>query len=130
MMSGALTAGILVGYVFVVPGHDGEAMHHEAPSLGVSRLPVLLPLVLIAFGAIAETAGFSNGVIAFLGNPVFALFLGMLGAYLLARSTVGREHTDEALEKGFDTTSQILLITGVGGSLGADTGETRLHWRR
>lgn len=108
------------------PGHDGEAIHHKAPSLGVSMLPVLVPLVLIAFGANAERAGFSNGVIAFLGNPVFALFLGMLGTYLLARSTVGREHTDEALEKGFDTTGQIMLITGVGGSLGAVIGETRL----
>lgn len=109
------------------PGRDDEmAVHHKAPSLGVSLLPVLVPLLLIAFGAIAETAGFSNGVIEFFGNPVLALFLGLLGAYLLARTTVGREHTDEALERGFDTTGQILLITGVGGSLGAVIGETNL----
>jgi gluconate:H+ symporter, GntP family len=98
----------------------------KAPPLGVSLLPVLVPLVLIALGAVAETAGFSNGVIAFFGNPVLALFLGMLGAYLLARGTVGGEHTNEALEKGFDTTGQILLITGVGGSLGTVIGETNL----
>jgi GntP family gluconate:H+ symporter len=199
MMGGALTAGILVGYVFVVPGlgtvsiaglldiplgtmlifgllvgpltavltvtvyglllrrgfwnpdkdeaeadelraeealappedeparGDGETeIHHKAPPLGVSMLGVLVPLALIAFGAIAETAGFSNPVIAFLGNPVLALFIGLLYAYLLARRTVGREHTDEALEKGFDTTGQILLITGVGGSLGGVIGETDL----
>jgi H+/gluconate symporter-like permease len=198
MMGGALTAGILVGYVFVVPGlasvsiaglldiplgtmlvfgllvgpltavltvtvyglllrrgfwnpdtdeaeadelraeealappedepatHDEEGIHHHAPPLGVSMLAVLVPLALIAFGAIAETAGFSNRVIEFLGNPVLALFIGLLYAYLLARRTVGREHTDEALEKGFDTTGQILLITGVGGSLGGVIGETDL----
>jgi gluconate:H+ symporter, GntP family len=102
------------------------ATQHKAPPLGVSLLPVLVPLVLIAFGAIAETAGFSNDVIAFFGDPVLALFLGMLGAYLLARGTVGGEHTNEAMEKGFDTTGQILLITGVGGSLGAVIGETNL----
>jgi H+/gluconate symporter-like permease len=188
MMGGALSAGILVGYVFVVPGlgtvsiaglldiplgtmlifgllvgpltavltvlifglmikrgfwnpakDEAEADDLRAeeelsataedlrlPSLGVSLLPVIVPLVLIAFGAIAQTFDFSNGVIAFLGNPVFALFLGMVLAYLLARSTVGRERTEEAMEKGFDTTGQILLITGVGGSLGAVIGETNL----
>jgi gluconate:H+ symporter, GntP family len=108
------------------PGGTTTATERKAPPLGVSLLPVLVPLVLIAFGAIAETAGFSNGVIAFFGNPVLALFLGMVGAYLLARGTVGRELTGEALEKGFDTTGQILLITGVGGSLGAVIGETNL----
>jgi H+/gluconate symporter-like permease len=188
MMGGALSAGILVGYVFVVPGlgtvsiaglldiplgtmlifgllvgpltavltvlifglmikrgfwnpakDEAEADDLRAeeelsataedlrlPSLGVSLLPVIVPLVLIAFGAIAQTFDFSNGVIAFLGNPVFALFLGMVLAYLLARGTVGRERTEEAMEKGFDTTGQILLITGVGGSLGAVIGETNL----
>ncbi|HEX2174568.1 MAG TPA: hypothetical protein VHG70_01550 [Nocardioidaceae bacterium] len=108
------------------PAGTATATEPKTPHLGVSLLPVLVPLVLIAFGAIAETAGFSNGVIAFFGNPVLALFLGMLGAYLLARGTVGGEHTSEALEKGFDTTGQILLITGVGGSLGTVIGETNL----
>ena len=91
-----------------------------------SLLPVLVPLVLIAFGAIADAAGFSNVVIAFLGNPVFALFVGLVGAYVLARRRIGRERTDDAMSKGFDTTGQILLITGVGGSLGAVIAETDL----
>ena len=107
-------------------GGTTTATERKAPPLGVSLLPVLVPLVLIAFGAIAETAGFTNEVIAFFGDPVLALFLGMVGAYLLARGTVGRELTGEAMEKGFDTTGQILLITGVGGSLGAVIGETNL----
>ena len=188
LMGGALTAGILVGYVFVIPGlgtisiaglldiplatmlgyglligpltavltvfvyglllkrgfwdaekdeHASESLLEEealaeeqaeqlgdehgrgVPPLLVSLLPVLVPLGLIAFGAIAEAAGFSTPLIAFVGNPVFALFLGLLGAYVLARSSLGRHHTDDALSKGLDTTGQILLVTGVGGSLGA-----------
>jgi H+/gluconate symporter-like permease len=187
LMAGSLTAGILVGYVFVVPGlaavsiaglldiplatmlgygliigvltvlmtvflydqlvkrglwnpdkdeHASEArLEEEAlaadnaegstdetgrrlPSLFVALLPVLVPLVLIAFGAIAAATGFSNALIAFLGNPAFALFVGLVGAYLLAKATIGRERTDDAMSKGFDTTGQILLITGIGGSLG------------
>ncbi len=196
MMGGALTAGILVGYVFVIPGlgtisiaglldiplatmlgyglligpvtavltvfvyglllkrgfwnpekdeHASEALLEEEalaeeragemvddggrsfPPLFVSLLPVLVPLLMIAFGAIAEAAGFSTPFIAFLGNPVLALFLGLVGAYVLAKRSLGSTHTDEALSKGFDTTGQILLVTGVGGSLGAVISETDLE---
>jgi len=196
MMGGALTAGILVGYVFVIPGlgtisiaglldiplgtmllyglpvgivtavltvlvyglllrrgfwdpekdeHASEALleeealaeeraeemaddgHHAVPPLLVSLLPVLVPLLMIAFGAIAEAGGFSSPVIAFVGNPVLALFLGLVGAYALSRSSLGRGLTDEAVSKGLDTTGQILLVTGVGGSLGAVIGETDLE---
>ncbi len=202
MLSGALTAGILVGYVFVVPGlgtvsiaglldvplgtmliyglligpatavittlifgrllkmgfwnpdkdetdleslqEAEEAVAHEpeapteapaegtasghgsdqavlvkSPPLYISLLPVLVPLVLIAFGAVAEAAGSTSPVITFFGDPNLALFVGLLGAYALARRTLGSERTDESLNKGFNTTGQILLVTGVGGSLGA-----------
>ncbi|MDN5854555.1 MAG: GntP family permease [Actinomycetia bacterium] len=98
----------------------------KLPPLFVSLLPVLVPLVLIAFGAIADTAGFSNELIAFLGNPVFALFVGLVGAVILARLSIGVERAEQALSKGFDTTGQILLVTGVGGSLGAVIGATDL----
>jgi GntP family gluconate:H+ symporter len=202
LLAGALTAGILVGYVFVVPGlgtvsiaglldiplatmlgygliigtltvlitvflyslfvrfgfwnpendeHASEALLEEEalaaerakesensddddkepdrrlPPLFVALLPVLVPLVMIAFGAIADAAGFSTSLIAFIGDPVFALFVGLVGAYILAKATVARELTDEAMSKGFDTMGQILLITGVGGSLGEVIASTDLE---
>jgi GntP family gluconate:H+ symporter len=190
LLAGSLTSGILVGYVFVVPGlgtlsiagllgiplgtmllyglivgpltavlttlvfklilgrgfwnpekdeHETRALREEeeslanadedtvsSPPLGISLLPVLVPLAMIALGAIAQAASFSTPLIEFLGNPVFALFVGLLGAYLLARRSLGREKTDEGINRGLNTTGQILLITGVGGSLGAVIGETDL----
>ncbi|ALL78066.1 gluconate transporter [Pseudonocardia sp. EC080610-09] len=197
IMAGALTTGILVGYVFVVPGlgtisiagllgvplaqmlgyglligvatavltvflyrrivaagfwnperdevdppelartgqDTGTGTGTEAapapgsgriPSLPVSLLPVLVPLLLIAFGAVAEAAGFSTPFIAFLGDPALALFVGLVGAYALAKATIGGAATDSAMGRGLATTGQILLITGVGGSLGAVIGETDL----
>jgi gluconate:H+ symporter, GntP family len=199
LMGGALSAGILVGYVFVVPGlgtvsiaglldvplgtmllyglivgpatavvttlifawvlklgfwnpdkdeDPSEALLEEEelarqyssdeadaadggsgrrlPSLFVSLLPILVPLALIATAAIASAAGVESEALAFFGNPVLALFLGLLGAYVLAKRSIGGDHTDEALSKGFDATGQILLITGVGGSLGAIIAETGL----
>ena len=98
----------------------------RTPPLYVSLLPILVALLLIAFGAIAEAIGLEAPVIAFLGDPVFALFLGLLGAYLLGWRTIGNEQSEEAMHKGFNATGQILLITGIGGSLGAVIGETGL----
>jgi gluconate:H+ symporter, GntP family len=192
MMSGTLTAGILVGYVFVVPGlgtvaiagllnvplgtmlifgtliglptavlttfiygrllryglwnkTKDEVSFQEAeegsppeteqeqqqtentPPLYVSLLPILVALLLIAFGAIAEAAGLKAPVVTFFGDPVFALFVGLLGAYLLAWRTLPDERVGEAMNEGFDATGQILLITGLGGSLGAVITETGLQ---
>jgi gluconate:H+ symporter, GntP family len=198
LMGGAVTAGILVGYVFVVPGLgtvsiagllgvplgtmlvygllvgpltalltvavfalllragfwnpekdedpsesllEAEALaEREAvadptgapvkgprvPPLPVALLPVLVPLAMIATGATLDAVGASNPVVAFLGDPALALFVGLLGAFVLARTSLGREGTNDALAKGFDTTGQILLITGVGGSLGAVIAATDL----
>ena len=193
-LSGALTAGILVGYVFVVPGlgtlsiagllgiplgtmlvfglivgpatavittflfglvlkrgfwkpetdeHETQALRDSeraaeqadgdtqvrTPPLGVSLMAVIVPLLLIATGAITDAAGVENTFIDFLSDPVFALFLGLVGAYVLARRTLGRERTDDAIGSGLNTTGQILVITGVGGSLGAVIGATTLDQR-
>ncbi|NUL45298.1 GntP family permease [Cellulosimicrobium funkei] len=89
-------------------------------------LPILVPLLLIAFGAFAGLFEFANPVIEFLGDANIALFIGLLGAYLLSRITNGNENTNDALQSGFHTTGEILLITGVGGSLGAVIGASGL----
>ena len=96
------------------------------PPLFVCLLPILVPLVLIAFGAFAELLEFSNAFIEFLGDANFALFVGFLGAYVLCRRTLGSDGTDTAMGEGFHTTGAILLITGIGGSLGAVISETGL----
>ncbi len=100
-------------------GGTTTEVRRKDPPLAVSLLPILVPLVLIATGAIASAVGVESEVLAFFGDPALALFIGLLGAYVLARSTLGNDRTEEALNKGFNTTGQILLITGVGGSLGA-----------
>src|ERR687895_462151 len=193
MMGGTLTAGILVGYVFVVPGLGtvaiagllnvplgtmlifgtliglftavlttfiygrllryalwnkakdevgSEEAEEESPAeteqqeqqqtdntppLYVSLLPILVALLLMAFGAIAEAVGLKSPVVTFFGDPVFALFVGLLGAYLLAWRTLPNGRVGEAMSSGFDATGQILLITGLGGSLGAVITETGLQ---
>ena len=122
-------------------GGEAGAAHADAPAadadqgaadaarslpLGVLLLPILVPLLMIAFGAFAELFEFSNPFIAFIGNANLALFVGLLGAYVIFRATAGLESTRETMDEGFHTTGEILLITGVGGSLGAVIGETNL----
>ncbi|MGW0792820.1 GntP family permease [Streptomyces sp. NPDC002911] len=96
------------------------------PPLSVSLLPILIPLLLIATGAITAAAGIESDVLTFLGNPAFALFVGLLGGYVLARWTLPREQVGESVTQGFNSTGQILLVTGVGGSLGAVIGKSGL----
>lgn len=100
------------------PG-EHDTLHDVEVPLFTSLLPILVPLVMIAFGAFADLLDFSNAFIAFVGNANVALFVGLLGAYVLARAAAGTERTDKALKTGFHTTGEILLITGIGGSLGA-----------
>lgn len=100
------------------PGEGASRSDVDVPLL-VALLPILVPLVMIAGGAFADLAGVTNAFVAFVGNANVALFVGLLGAYLLARAATGVERTDQALKTGFHTTGEILLITGIGGSLGA-----------
>ena len=92
----------------------------------VLLLPILVPLLMIAFGAFADLFGFSNSFIEFVGNANVALFVGLVGAYLLSRARAGLERTRDTMTEGFHTTGEILLITGVGGSLGAVISATSL----
>lgn len=97
----------------------------KLPALWLALMPIIVPLILIAAGAIAGAIvpkGQRNVLIATMADKSFAnlaLFIGLLGAYLLSRFTIGKPRTDKAVERGLNTTGQILLITGIGGSLGA-----------
>ncbi|GAB78879.1 H+/gluconate symporter [Austwickia chelonae] len=98
---------------------EGPVRDHRLPALWVTLLPIVVPLVLIAAGAFAELAGVEHPFVAFLGDANVALFLGLVGAYVLARRASGTESTARAFTHGLHTAGEILLVTGIGGSLGA-----------
>lgn len=102
-----------------VEASDDEMTETAGPSLAVAVAPIFIPLAMIAFGAFSKLAGVSNDFISFIGNANLALFVGLLIAFLLARRLVGTDRTSDALREGFHTSGEILLVTGVGGSLGA-----------
>jgi GntP family gluconate:H+ symporter len=99
----------------------------ELPSLFMSMLPILLPIVLIfantGINAVATSAPgvlpeWLVGTASFVGNPVIAVGLGVIAA--IYGLTVGqqRQTTLATMEKGIDQAGIILLVTGAGGALG------------
>jgi len=92
--------------------------HRQAP-LVVLFGPLLLALALIATGAVLEVAGVEMGVVSIVSQPVIALLIGLIGTSLVTRYVMGQEGVEQAVRSGFRESGQILILTGVGGSLAA-----------
>lgn len=101
---------------------EEQTLPKELPSLRHSLLPIFLPLVLMGLGTLLQ---FQEGImphalhtlLLFICHPTLALLLGVLCAFRLlpyCKETLGR-----LTEKGIQTAAPILVITGLGGTLGA-----------
>ncbi|OBF25882.1 gluconate permease [Mycobacterium sp. ACS1612] len=89
------------------------------PALVVLFAPMLTSLVLIALGAILDAADIHNPIVKFLSSPVIALLIGLIGTSFVGRRALGGEQIQHAIASGFKESGQILILTGVGGSLAA-----------
>jgi H+/gluconate symporter-like permease len=81
--------------------------------------PMLASLVLIASGAILDAADIHNPIVKFVSSPVIALLIGLIGTSFVGRHALGAEPIQHAIATGFKESGQILILTGVGGSLAA-----------
>ncbi len=100
------------------------------PGLGISMLPIVLPIVLIFIKAIVdlmikqEQFAWINDstiyqVIAFVGSPIIALAISVLVSIYTLLPNADKHTTALHLEEGVKTAGIILLVTGAGGALGA-----------
>ena len=137
---------ILIGIAFAIPGAiaaffwsrfiskrgDYTTYNHDydnknitpdsLPPASLSFLPVIVPLLLIAVKSIAEMIKSVNDtliirILSIAGDPVVALFIGMLLAILLIkRKDMGSLNKifGEAIEKA----GPILIVTAAGGTFG------------
>jgi GntP family gluconate:H+ symporter len=107
-----------------------RAESRDLPPLWLSVLPILVPILLIfantLVGALAKfngdpslTQGLLGQTIAFLGNPVIAVGLGVVVAIYGLVPRRPREEVIAHMEKGVESAGIILLVTGAGGALGA-----------
>jgi H+/gluconate symporter-like permease len=96
-----------------------EVQQRRHISLIVLFMPLIGALVLIGAGAVLDVAGIENPVVTFVADPVIALLAGLIGTSLVTRYAVGRKRTEQSIAMGFRESGQILILTGVGGSLAA-----------
>ncbi len=93
------------------------------PSVVSSFLPVIVPIVLIAFKSFfvagkSVPAGWANNIINSFGDPVIALSIGVLLAFTAARSWK-RDTVGKLLQEAAEKAGSILVIIGAGGAFGA-----------
>ncbi|MCL1093244.1 GntP family permease [Shewanella kaireitica] len=97
----------------------------KLPSPTRAFAPIFVPILLICFGSIANfpSAPLGNGVLfdvlAFLGQPVNALMIGLFLSLSLLKSSDKVKEFSERISQGLVVAAPILLITGAGGAFGA-----------
>jgi GntP family gluconate:H+ symporter len=92
------------------------------PSLILSVLPVIVPLLMISLASIVEgVTGSLPGWIAFIGNKNIAMSAGALIALVLWAKIQKLSSNDlwEAAARPLETAGIIILITSAGGAFGA-----------
>ncbi|WNH52222.1 GntP family permease [Stenotrophomonas oahuensis] len=96
-----------------------EATEGNAVPLKLSLLPIIVPMLMIALGAVDRVMGWDAPVLEAIGNSTFALFCGLALAFFIARFTIPAKDRSGAVTDAFKESGQILLLTGVAGSLSA-----------
>lgn len=104
----------------------------ELPSPLLAFTPILLPILLICLGSVANfpTELLGRGTLYealnFLGKPMVALLVGLGVALLLLRPGSRLKSLGEHTESGLKIAAPILLVTGAGGAFGAVLAATPL----
>ncbi|MEJ8277493.1 GntP family permease [Pseudonocardia spirodelae] len=106
-------------------GPAARAGRRELPLLALFG-PLLAGLLLIAAGAVLDAAGVTHPVLALLAEPVIALLIALVGTTALVGAVYGRDMVESAVGDGFRESGQILILTGVGGSLATTISEAGL----
>ena len=90
------------------------------PKIGESIVPIVIPVILMAIGTLfgnLNTFEKLDFVFSFLGNPSFALFVGVILSFRLIKFSpeIGLKY---CIKSGLSSAFPIILITGMGGTLG------------
>ncbi len=102
--------------------------NQNLPSVTLSLLPIIIPLILIALGSmfgLLKLSGDSLLVksLTFIGHPIIALMVGVLLSFLLLKSRT-ISNLNAVFEKAIEKAGPILIVTGAGGMFGLVIKET------
>ena len=101
--------------------HELKGLPEKKPSVIVSFLPVIIPILLIAmrsFILVEPNKSSLFFVLNIAGEPVVALFIGVLLA-LFSVKKITNDALNNLLKDAVDTAGSILIIIGAGGAFGA-----------
>lgn len=107
-----------------------EKANKPLPSLFLSVLPIVTPILLIFINAVngllLKTDAFQEmennwyfQTFEFLGAPIIALSISVLIAVYTLMPKATKEEVIDRMEEGLQSAGIILLVTGAGGALGA-----------
>jgi len=135
ILSGPLYARYICRRVHAEPGAMAEQLtptrperadsptRPEGPSLGITLLTMLLPILLMLLAALAQSAmadGALRRAIVFTGSPLAAMLIATLVAmYTFGRACgFGRARLLQFAEESLPPIAGVLLVVGAGGGFG------------
>ena len=128
IVAGPIFARFVSGRLDVMPGAMAEqftepASDRRTPSLGATLLTILLPVLLMMLGALAQTTlpdGPVRGAAVFAGNPLVAMLLATILSLFTFGRAVGfnRSRLLRFAEESLPPIASVLLVVGAGGGFG------------
>ena len=101
--------------------------HGKLPNGFLCIAPILAPISLMALGAVASLFGLNGParyVVAFLGEPIIAMIIGVLFAALLLAITRRMKDFNPVTESALKAAGPILCVVGAGGVFGGVIAES------
>jgi len=87
------------------------------PPVALALAPLALTLILVALGSISDVFELENEFLAFIADPTIALMLGSFASLMLVLAYRGQSGVKRALDSSFANLGEVLVLTGLGGSL-------------
>lgn len=87
------------------------------PPVGLALAPLALTLLLVALGSISDVFELESETLAFFADPTIALMLGSFASLMLVLAYRGQAGVKRALDSSFTNLGEVLILTGLGGSL-------------
>ncbi len=88
----------------------------DLPSFKLSIAPIVIPIVLMGIGTIFSSY-IEYALIDFITQPSIALMIGMIFSFFLLKNKNFKK-LDEFIKQGIVNAAPILILTGMGGTLG------------
>jgi GntP family gluconate:H+ symporter len=128
MISGPLFGRAISRRVRAEPGIvadqlSGTAAAARMPSLAITLVTILLPVLLMLLAALAQSIaadGLMRRAFTFAGNPIVAMLLATLLALYTFGTSCGfnRAHLLRAAEESVSAVANVFLVVGAGGGFG------------